>query len=678
MRWVLIGCLVMGGSAGCTKGECVGVLRQGDKCVVVDPFDSSPPVLTVDPPLVTRFVGTVTLTSDEPATIYYTLDGQPATTSSDSGIDEVVIPNVPEDAILRYFAVDLLGNQSTEETRIWVIDRDGPATPFDFRLALAGNDRTLSWTPAEDLRPGGVVVARLDGRFSVLPESGRAYAVGEVISGAATVVAVSIDATPSTFSENLPTPPGLVRYVAWSFDSLFNYSATTGDYKVVPFPDQQQVQLDVLDDAVTVTTPPSVLGVTSSSSYDATAQQLTVTVTLTNATSRVVFSPKLVLTNTLPTNVVFSDPDGTTTDTFPFRHFGAGIAPGSSATVAMKLTGVAPATPVPLTLEIRDNHAISATSQDFSDNTAAQIADAATGVQVKRINAASLCPNGNGMSMAMAFTPDGRIVTGDRTAGTVSIYDAISGTRIRAAEVRPQRSYVPLLVLDRSGSTVYAVASANGRRKSIESFAGTDSELVRLDAANLTVTGRIPLGKSKNRNIELSPDGRTLAIATGVGQGVILVDVSKFVIARRIATTTFKSNAATFSPDSQQIALIGEQLQIFDLAGTPTANPVITPLDVDNNNSCKVVRAVWPAADKLWIIRGCGGIAKVDPTNLAATPFTDTTKCQLGEVFDGKLYTASCTFPQVIKVLDLDTGTELQTIAGVSRMQGHGLTRSPF
>src|SRR5215831_20773817 len=114
-------CLVVAAAAlasGCNQGKCgAGTLRYGDECVLADPFDKTPPNLSIDPPLYTRQVGTVTITSDEPATIYYTLDGTPTTTDSASASDEAVIPNVPDNTILRTFAIDLAGNQSPEVIR---------------------------------------------------------------------------------------------------------------------------------------------------------------------------------------------------------------------------------------------------------------------------------------------------------------------------------------------------------------------------------------------------------------------------------------------------------------------------------------------------------------------------------------------------------------------------------
>src|ERR1043165_3824840 len=130
---------------GCTGGECGdGTVRDGDTGVAVDPFAKKPPKLTVGPGLYTRGVGTVRIAADEPATIYYTIDGTTPTLDSEHEPDIVVIPNVPDDAQLRYFAVDRNANRRNDELRIWIIDRQGPGAPLDFRLALATPQRHLT------------------------------------------------------------------------------------------------------------------------------------------------------------------------------------------------------------------------------------------------------------------------------------------------------------------------------------------------------------------------------------------------------------------------------------------------------------------------------------------------------------------------------------------------------
>lgn len=79
--------------------------------------DSIPPT-TVASPGAGEYIGaqTVTLTSSEPATIYYTLDGStpdpdsPTTLSGESPVSDIVIP---KDRVLKFYSVDRAGNKET-------------------------------------------------------------------------------------------------------------------------------------------------------------------------------------------------------------------------------------------------------------------------------------------------------------------------------------------------------------------------------------------------------------------------------------------------------------------------------------------------------------------------------------------------------------------------------------
>jgi sugar lactone lactonase YvrE len=170
---------------------------------------------------------------------------------------------------------------------------------------------------------------------------------------------------------------------------------------------------------------------------------------------------------------------------------------------------------------------------------------------------------GNSTTKRGAITSDGRIVAA-KNAGEVRSYDLVIATaspRVLRRQRRPCAA-----VIDPNGGAVYALA-ADGHRNNN----GTPSELVRLDATTLTVSGRIDLGVSRNRSLELSPDGKTLLIATALsGSGVIVVDVPTFTI-RSHLQPAFRAQVAMFAPDGASIVLVGEQIQLYSPAGTPGA-----------------------------------------------------------------------------------------------------------
>jgi len=72
----------------------------------------------------------VTLTANEPATIYYTTSGADPTTASAHGVNTV--PNIPISVttILKFFAVDSSGNQETIKTETYTITTGSVTVTF--------------------------------------------------------------------------------------------------------------------------------------------------------------------------------------------------------------------------------------------------------------------------------------------------------------------------------------------------------------------------------------------------------------------------------------------------------------------------------------------------------------------------------------------------------------------
>ncbi len=660
--------------AGCAGGDCGdGTVRYGDTCLAVDPFDKMPPQIVVDPPRFTREVGTVRMTSNEPAMIYYAVDGTQPTLDSPHEPDEVVIADVPDGAQLRYFAVDLAGNQSAEELRVWIIDREGPGAPLDFRLALTGPNRALSWTPPPDPRFGGVIVVRIEGQLTSSPISGQAYVVGDTFSPGTTVVAVEgPDAVGiRTFAESMPARPGLVRYAAWAFDDLYNYGAPAGDYTLVAIPVQTgSILANAATGTVSVMSAPS--SVTLGGTADLNGSTLTVNVTLRNDTTRVLYAPKLVLGNTLPGGITFTNSDGLVT-ALPYRAYGAAITPGTTATATWTFDGASASTMLQLDLALRDGHILTTNRWDYNQTSAGEVVDAETGLLVLALAAAPAGQGGGSHTQQGGITPDGRLIVGGKTAGTVSSFDLVTGGRLLTANLRKQKAQVMQVILDRGGVAAYALV-ADGHPQSLNRNGpvGSETELVRLDTSTLTERGRLDIGVSKNRSMDLSPDGRSMLIATGVtAQGVIVVDLATFTIKQRIVTD-FRPQLALYAPvtieAAPSIVIVGEQVAVFTNAGVRTvAYP--TP-----GTSGKVLRAGFGTNNRLWVGRKTD-LVSIDLGTGAGVVIPATTGYgRMLQVFGDKLYIDSNI---TVKRLDAD-GVEEAVLPGFANRDGHWIGRSPF
>lgn len=118
------------------------------------PKDNTPPVIIATPisGIYNQFI-TITLTSNEPATIYYTLDGTNPTENSTIYTTPV---NVYETKTLKFFGKDSVGNKSNIQTIIYTINsiiiNGGNFTDVSFDLTVLGG--TFLITPTEILNGG--------------------------------------------------------------------------------------------------------------------------------------------------------------------------------------------------------------------------------------------------------------------------------------------------------------------------------------------------------------------------------------------------------------------------------------------------------------------------------------------------------------------------------------------
>lgn len=90
--------------------------------------------------------GYVTLTANETASLYYTVDGSTPTTASILYNGPI---NIAVDTTLKFIAVDLAGNKSTVYTATYFIDSTAPVLSFSHNSGLYKLPITISITPNE-------------------------------------------------------------------------------------------------------------------------------------------------------------------------------------------------------------------------------------------------------------------------------------------------------------------------------------------------------------------------------------------------------------------------------------------------------------------------------------------------------------------------------------------------
>lgn len=662
--WLVLGIAVYVGNTGCGGGECLdGTVRHRDTCFPFDPFDKTPPTVTVDPAVRTRFVGNIKLVSDEPAEIYATIDDSAVTLDSPHEPDEMVIPNESNEVVLRYFAVDLAGNQSIEQIRLWNIDSTGPSPPSTFDLVLSNNQRSLSWANPTEADYQGVLVARVEGRLNVAPTSGTTYAVGDSIGPGVTVVQVSDTAT--TFDENLATTPGLVRYVAWAFDDLLNYGPPASDFALAPIPPQTgSLAISSTNGTVTQLLPASHITFSGSSTFD--AGTLTAKITLRNDTSRVLFAPKVVVTNTLGA-VDWTDSDGEV-DSQPFRSFGGAIVPGGQVTTTWTFTNVTLGSLVALDFAFRDGPILLGSSGRGNTDHSGVVMDELTGLETDRLASGIPGTRGGKGTLGGGLTPDGMAVFGSRCSGTISSFDLQAGNRLLSRELRTQKSHVAHLAVDRGGVVGYALLAPGHLRNAYDGGGSAPTELVRFDVATLSEHGRIALGQSRNRDVRISPDGRFLAIASGVTvEGAIVVNLATYKVANRVIVAG-RPDSVAFSPDSRRLAVVSNvELRVFD-AGEGFTEIAKVPLPT---GSSRVFRVAFATNDVLYVGRRDDSV-KVDLVGSTAQVLSGLPRGRLLDVFGGTVYLGD----QTLVRLDAEDSTD--QVYSMDDQTHHWLGRSPF
>jgi hypothetical protein len=502
-------------ATGCTDSvKCAdGTHSKGGNCYPYDPNDKTPPITTASPAggrsrnPVPDFV---TLTTNEPATIYYTTDGSEPDKTKGGELSPVVVPGVASGTTLKFFAIDLAGNQEMTNTVDYVSDTTAPDPVSNLSVRVAGTTATLAWTnpTASDFK--GTIVARIGDVVDANPTPGMIYGSPSSLSSSVNMIQIGTQTT----AAQTGIAHGVVRYAVWSYDDLGNYSTPA------------VVQTDVgplASNAVfTFNTGTSALTKTSPADFDVsatTAQLNTTTVTLSlsvkNLTTSYLQNPKAEVTSV--TNATYSGANGTA-DGYAFQSMGANtLAPGATATST--LTFINATGTVTMNVSVGHHPGILGAARPTSSATTRAVAELGGGLAYNSSVMSMTGPNAGrtGGAGRPGVVVGGRYLDLANSHG-LERWDLTTQMFVTGVNLG-QTGRSQILDIRASHGREYALVKNGGRRR------GGTMVLVVLDEG-LHVTTTIPLAVSCSHGMvssAMSIDGNMLAVPGD--NGVELIDL---------------------------------------------------------------------------------------------------------------------------------------------------------
>jgi hypothetical protein len=541
VKYLFVGLVL--GLGGCGDNndpgrECgPGTYEADGECIAVDPNDATAPVTTAapGPGRMRAMPPLVVLTTNEPATIYYTRDGSSPTTSSPSGTSAALIMGLADGDVVRYFAVDPAGNSEAVQSLAYTLDVAGPPPVSAFALTQAVAAVTLTWTnPADPNFQGVVVAAGINGGFPVWsPVPGRIYTAGEVLPGGEKVVFVGSAATASDTITEL----GFKAYGAWAFDDVGNYSdASLGPVAGLTAPLTGQtttLSVDLTSQVVTVGTQPTALSLAATATYDDANDTLSITLRATNKINRPIFNLKA-----LTTSLNEGTQGGPNLGGTPMTDFGRkSLRSRTSREATIRLSGITGATdPILLDLTFADAPML------ITRNAVADaVTGASTGVQIngRPGSKPSVDPLGRYMAIGGRNAMVSLIDLATHAPSFVDLGSASSfaSTSTTTPAFTTTKMY---LAINDGAHLMGGIGDGNGPG------AGNTVRVAEIDLRTLellrevTLTSAISDGPLAQGGIHLSPDGRTLAIPVrrSAGNQLWLVDVGTFLPIDADAGTT--------------------------------------------------------------------------------------------------------------------------------------------
>ncbi len=496
-----------------TELDCgAGTFEFNGECVTVDPNDTTAPTTTVTPNGGDVLSSTlIRLETNEPATIFYTVDGSVPGPGGPQGTSPTLFTGLQVaggPVTLRYFAVDPANNSEVEQNVIFTLDLPpGPVT----NMAVAANapDFDVSWTNPTDADLAGVVVVRTAGLFAgEQPVDGVQLAVGGSV-GPHEIVFVG---TAEAVSESGLL--GFQSYVAWAFDTNFFYSAPRSDSAHLALPQIGTILLDLDANTATVITQPDNLFLTTANPVHNEGADFRFDLELANTSAGLSPAPKLLITSTQGDLVG----DGAIAGT-RFTSYGVfSLADGSARTRGVTINGITATTgTVILTVTFRTNPLLL---------TRSSAVDATTGATE------FILPGFGRPARTVRSTEDGsRALLVEKNRGELGIVDLTSGAVSSVTVAAGLASGGGVAV---SGGIAYFAVTRgahynsgdggnNGGIFKFNDFNDSNQSEVQLaviSLASLEVIDVIALAGSSSdrpvaRHVAISPDGSTVAVVLG-------------------------------------------------------------------------------------------------------------------------------------------------------------------
>ncbi len=527
MRKLVLCCLVLwSGCGGC--GDDVATEPDAEIVVPDASGDTVAPTTTPSPVTGTyRVLPEVTLTADEPATIYYTTDGSAPSTSSTSGASPVTVSGLTETTSVRFFAVDAAGNAETAREAAYVLDRLGPAAITDFTATPDGDDVDLAWTNPTTVGFADVVVARVTDVSTTVTVDGDAYAVGDTL-GASTIVYVG---SAESFTDTA-RGPGYHTYVAWAHHDTGVYAEGRTAATRIATPTQTcQITVDVTGGTATVATQPPDFTL-AVSGYANTGGAISFDVAVTSGLAGITFNPKLVLTTVAGTGgtPTVDNADGTV-DTDSYFYYGPeGLLDGATATRSVALTANA-ATAITLDCEVVEDAGIfyakwecpidPADSGGLFDTRTHAFAGGLPGPT--RFGAVS---NECNQWQSQVLSPDRRyLYVGPRGGKAIAKIDTTTFAAVGGLDITVTSSSASAgrVSLDPSGRRLYVGVNDGSHGGAADTGASETASAINLvlevAAADMSETHRLQVGAGTGKHRLLratpSPDGRILGVTFG-------------------------------------------------------------------------------------------------------------------------------------------------------------------